>query len=310
VAGWAIYTTTQLQLQLQLQLKDNNNSNSNHNNNNNDNNNNDNDNDNDDYNDSDSDNDNDNDDEPPTVSSVSLFDRLQSLLVEEVSDDDDDRNDKSRVSDDSDNDSDSDNESLGFLDGDDDDDESIDAKIRAIESGFVEENRKHAVLDVVDVSDLTVEERTFLQLSKAGLVKARLHPPIDLVVSSASGSGSGTSSSSSIGEPRHWRAHSAHHYTNKIENEIENENEHDSDHDHDPEGVDRVLGSMASELDRVGSRTNLRISLLDKLAGQKPKGAEDQQALLIARCQALMKRTKEKAKKAKQKSHEALNLPW
>ena len=57
-----------------------------------------------------------------------------------------------------------------------------------------------------------------------------------------------------------------------------------------------------------------RISFIERLTSDADvyynKQVEEEQTVLIAKCQNLMKRTKEKAKKAKQKKDENLNLPW
>lgn len=195
------------------------------------------------------------------VSPASLFDRLQSLLVEEVSEDDTDQDD----------DEDSDEDSLDFLDDDDDDDNVDDAenKLKALESGEI---IKHLKLDIADLSELSIEERTFVQLSKAGLIKKSLYPSPNLVVSSGETNGNET------------------------------------------EDLGDVIGAMSTDLTRMTSMNNNRISFIGKLTSEADvyynKQVEEEQAVLIAKCQNLMKRTKEKAKKAKQKKDENLNLPW
>ena len=195
------------------------------------------------------------------VSPASLFDRLQSLLVEEVSEDDTDQDD----------DEDSDEDSLGFLDDDDDDGNVDDAekKLKALESGEIIE---HLKLDIADLSELSIEERTFVQLSKAGLIKKSLYPSPNLVVSSGDTNGN------------------------------------------EAEDLGDVIGAMSTDLTRMTSMNNNRISFIEKLTSEADvyynKQVEEEQAVLIAKCQNLMKRTKEKAKKAKQKKDENLNLPW
>uniref|UniRef100_A0A7S4A8X2 Uncharacterized protein n=1 Tax=Pseudo-nitzschia australis TaxID=44445 RepID=A0A7S4A8X2_9STRA len=190
------------------------------------------------------------------VSSTSLFDRLQSLLVEEVSEDDEEEDDEE--------------ESLSFLDDDDDDVDDIESKIKAVEIGQLD---RHTKFDVADMSELSTEERTFVHLSKAGLIKKTLYPAVELLISK-----------NESGE----------------ENEIE--------------GIDHVIGEMSTDLTRMTSMNNTRISYIERLTSDADvyynKQVEDEQAVLIAKCQNLMKRTKEKAKKAKQKKDESLNLPW
>jgi hypothetical protein len=67
-------------------------------------------------------------------------------------------------------------------------------------------------------------------------------------------------------------------------------------------------------LTRMTSMNNNRISFIEKLTSDADvyynKQVEEEQAVLIVKCQNLMKRTKEKAKRAKQKKDENLNLPW
>jgi len=192
------------------------------------------------------------------VSSVSLFDRLQSLLIEEGSEDDAE----------CDQDEDSDEDSLGFLD-DDDDIDDVEEKLKACENGVI---GTHSKYDIVDLSALSIEERTFIHLSNAGLIKKSLYPAVKLVVSSGMNEGN------------------------------------------DTEDFGHVIGEMSTDLTRITSLNNTRISYLERLTSDADvyynKQVEEEQAVLIAKCQNLMKRTKEKAKKAKQKKDESLNLPW
>jgi len=200
--------------------------------------------------------------ESQRVSPASLFDRLQSLLVEEVSEDDTDHDEEE----------DSDDDSLGFLDNDDDDDDIVDdveSRLKAIENG---ETSKDTKFDIADLSDLSVEERTFIHLSRVGLIKKSLYPSVNLVISN--------------GERER----------NKMED------------------LGDVIGAMSTDLTRMTSMNNSRISFIERLTSEADmyynKQVEEEQAVLIAKCQNLMKRTKEKAKKAKQRKDENLNLPW
>ncbi|KAL3914413.1 MAG: hypothetical protein SGARI_000136 [Bacillariaceae sp.] len=83
------------------------------------------------------------------VSSNSLFDRLQSMLVDEGEDEDD----SSSEGDDSDSDV-----SLGFLDEDDEDLEEE----GKMDNEFVD---TESAPDILDLSDLTLDERTFIHLN-------------------------------------------------------------------------------------------------------------------------------------------------
>mmetsp|Transcript_11450 Transcript_11450/g.28952 ORF Transcript_11450/g.28952 Transcript_11450/m.28952 type:complete len:798 (+) Transcript_11450:93-2486(+) len=193
------------------------------------------------------------------VSSVSLFNRLQSLLVEVVSENESDHDED-----------DSDEESLSFLDDDDDDlDDDFQAKVKAFEEG---EMSKKPKFDIADLSELSLEERAFIHLSKAGLIKKSLYPSVNLVLSNVE----------------------------KEENETED--------------LGDVIEAMSTDLTRMTSTNNARISFIERLTSDADvyynKQVEEEQAVLIAKCQNLMKRTKEKAKKAKQKKDENLNLPW
>lgn len=190
------------------------------------------------------------------ISSNSLFDRLQSLLVDE----DDDENDFTEAVTDSDDDSSSkgEDESLGFLD-EPDEDEGITDPMKAPN------------LPVVDLSNLSLEERTFIHLCKTGLIGSRLYPKAQLVLSSAEGKS----------------------------------DEHD---------LSNVIGSMAEDLSEITAKNNARVQFLETaVAGMdlaNSKHLEDQQNSLITKCQNLMKRNKEKAKKNSSKKKDDLNLPW
>ncbi|KAL3940752.1 MAG: hypothetical protein SGBAC_004759 [Bacillariaceae sp.] len=197
------------------------------------------------------------DDGKMTISSNSLFDRLQSLLVEE----DDDENDIAGDEMDSDSDDSShegDDESLGFLD-ESDEDEDITDPMQAPN------------LPVIDLSSLSLEERTFIHLSKTGLMGSSLYPKAHLVLSSAE----------------------------------ENSDDHD---------FCNVIGSMTEDLSEITARNNARVQFLESavISMDLPnaKQLEDQQNSLITKCQNLIKRSKEKAKKNSSKKKDDLNLPW
>mmetsp|Transcript_3705 Transcript_3705/g.8542 ORF Transcript_3705/g.8542 Transcript_3705/m.8542 type:complete len:824 (-) Transcript_3705:105-2576(-) len=192
------------------------------------------------------------------ISSNSLFDRLQSLLVEE----DDDENDIAEDEADSDSDDDSsskgDDESLGFLDEADEDEDITDPT-------------QAPNLPVVDLSSLSLEERTFIHLSKMGLIGSSLYPKAHLVLSSAE--------------------------------------EHSDEHD-----FCNVIGSMTEDLSEITAKNNARVQFLESavISMDLPnaKQLEDRQNSLINKCQNLIKRNKEKAKKSNSKKKDDLNLPW
>ncbi|CAJ1946361.1 unnamed protein product [Cylindrotheca closterium] len=198
------------------------------------------------------------DDEQIRISSNSLFDRLQSLLVEE----DDDENDVSEGEADSDSDDDSsrkgDDESLGFLDEADEDQDITDPM-------------QAPNLPVVDLSSLSLEERTFIHLSKIGLIGSSLYPKARLTLSSAE--------------------------------------EHSDEHD-----FCNVIGSMTEDLSEITAKNNARVQFLEsaviRMDLPNAKQLEDQQNSLITKCQNLIKRNKEKAKKNSSKKKDDLNLPW
>jgi hypothetical protein len=193
------------------------------------------------------------------VSSKCLFDRLQAMLVDEGEDD--------TSSDDEDSDS---EVSLGFLDEDDEDLEEEGRKDN-------EDVDTETPPDILDLSALTLEERTFIQLSYAGLIQQSLFPPTELVL---------TKDKAEEGEEK-----------SAAEDDLVN-----------------VIGEMSSDLSRITSTNNQRISYLETATADPDlhysKQIEDQHASIIARCNAMMKRSKERAKKAKQKKDENLNLPW
>ena len=190
----------------------------------------------------------------------SLFDRLQSLLVEENIDDNENE------------DSDSDDDSLDFLEDDDDDDDGFDFK-RAEEDTDENDDRN---VGLADLSKLSIEERTFIQLASAGLIRKSLFPVVELAVSS--------------------------------DDEDEDEN------DEVENDMVNVIGKMSSDLSAITAMNNARVSYLETATAGPDllykKQIEEEQAALIAKCQNLIKRNREKAKKAKQKKDDNLNLPW
>jgi hypothetical protein len=190
------------------------------------------------------------------VSSNALFDRLQSLLVEENGGEDDDDDDGDEE------------DSLGFLDDDDDDMKNKDT----IEKSVLDDPSN---LDYADLSELSIEERTFIHLSNAGLIKKSLYPKVKFVASNAA---------------------------------------HKDDHERDEIDLGNVIGEMSTDLTRITSTNNTRISFLETMTSDADayycKQVEEEQAALIVKCQNLLKRNKEKAKKAKQKNADNLNLPW
>jgi hypothetical protein len=191
----------------------------------------------------------------------SLFDRLQSLLVEENIDGNEN---------DDDEDSDSDDDSLDFLEDDDDDDGF---GFKTAEEDTDENDDRNVGL--ADLSGLSIEERTFIQLASAGLIRKSLFPMVELIMSS---------------------------------------DEEDDENDGLEDDMVNVIGKMSSDLSAITAKNNARVSYLETAtAGPNllhKKQIEEEQAALIAKCQNLIKRNKEKAKKAKQKKDDNLNLPW
>jgi hypothetical protein len=170
--------------------------------------------------------------------------------IEELEGDSDD--------DDDDDDSSDDGESLGFLDEDEEDD-------------GVTDPMQASKLPVVDLSRLSLEERTFIQLSQVGLIPPSLFPKVELVLSST---------------------------------------------EKQPKDDDfcNVMGKMAEDLSEITAKNNARVAFLESAVINMDlphtKQREDEQASLIAKCQNLIKRNKEKAKKNSSKKKDDLNLPW
>jgi hypothetical protein len=192
------------------------------------------------------------DDRVDEISSNSLFDRLQSLLVEV------DREKDEGIDDLPDDEQSGDDESLGFLDDDDDNDDS--------EAGEMGE--------MADLSNLSIEERTFLVLRSVGLIQDSVFPMVELVLSS-----------------------------NEDEKKVKAEDD-----------LVNVIGKMSNDLSRLTTRNNSRFAFLESTLSTSDqlssKPTEEEQASIIARCQSLLKRSKEKAKKMKLKKDDNLNLPW
>jgi len=136
-------------------------------------------------------------------------------------------------------------------------------------------------ISVADVSALTLEERTFLHLRIAGVIQPSLFPKVELALNSVNENGKVASSNVS----------------EAAEDDLVN-----------------VIGEMAKDLSDLTSKNNGRLSFLDaavtKLDLPHQKQREDEQASIHSRCQALLKRSKEKAKKANKQKKDDLNLPW
>jgi len=208
------------------------------------------------------------DDESPRISSLGLFDRLQSLLVAEGDGENDIVDmDRDAMEDDSDLDSDTDDdESLGFLDesDDDDDDDGLD--------------RRHLKKSTMDLSELSLEERTFLHLCRVGLIKKPLFRHVELV--------------------------------------LEEEDDDEEDEDDVVDVIGKMNADLSTLTTRNNSRINYLETVMDPMNLAYRKQVEEEHANFISRCQSLLKRSKEKTKKSnKQKSAVAANkddldLPW
>jgi hypothetical protein len=217
------------------------------------------------------------------VSPESLFDRLQALLVEEDMETNERRTknsidirlkstvEKSNYESDE-LDEEADEESLGFLD---DDDNFHELNTQNGSASSIAE--RDSPPSVVDLSRLSVEERTFVHLLSAGLIQQPIFPTVKLA---------------------------------KAAKKKMDEGADDSD------DLVRVVGEMALDLSKMTSRNNSRIAFLQASTTGSDliynKKVEEEQASAIARCQNLLKRNKERAKKAKQKKVDSLNLnlPW
>ncbi|KAG7352892.1 hypothetical protein IV203_008940 [Nitzschia inconspicua] len=200
------------------------------------------------------------------VSSDSLFDRLQSLLVDEDGDDDVvDAKSQASNSDDSDSEV-----SLSFLDNEEED---LEQEAKLVDS----EVDKHSEPDLADLSKLSLDERTFVQLSSVGLVRKSLYPTVSLVLSKGQ--------------------------SEQDEKKRANEDE-----------IIDLIGDMTADLSTVTNLNNKRMSYLERATTESglhySKQVEEEHTAIIARCQGMLKRSRERAKKAKQKKDENLNLPW
>ena len=189
------------------------------------------------------------DDRVYEISSNSLFDRMQSLLVEA------DGSDGQNADDLTDGGEDSDEESLGFLD-----EEEASSSVESTE--------------MADISNLSIEERAFVFLRSVGLIEESVFPMVELVLSS-----------------------------NEEEKKIRAEDD-----------LVNVIGKMSNDLADLTSRNNGRFSFLESALSSSDslsnKQTEEDRASIIARCQSLLRRNKEKVKKIKQKKDDSLNLPW
>jgi hypothetical protein len=188
------------------------------------------------------------------ISSNSLFDRLHSLLVEENDDDSESEIDDSSL------DSDSEEESLSFLDDDDDDDDPVDDPMQAKQ------------LPVADLSQLNLEERTFIQLSIAGLVSQKVYPEVELILA-------------------------------------EDKEETNDDFNNTLANMTTHLAQMEKT---NNARVAFLETCLDRVDVPYTRSKQEEQSSLIAKCQNLIqKRNKEKAKKhSSKKKDDSLNLPW
>jgi hypothetical protein len=222
------------------------------------------------------------DDSSPEQSSNSLYNRLQSLLVEESDDDDDDDN---RETDVHDSDSDSDEDALSFLDDSDDEND--------IHIHDNPQDGNGSRTQLADLSAFTLEERTFLQLRMAGLIQQPLFPLVEL---------------SCDDHPQ--------------EDHDGDDHEHDQDPDHLPEHRDELvntIGRMSVDLAQLATTNNTRVAHLQS-AGRhlyqellSTKRQDEENATLITKCQALLKKSKEtkaKQNKTRSKKNNDLNLPW
>mmetsp|Transcript_7849 Transcript_7849/g.19584 ORF Transcript_7849/g.19584 Transcript_7849/m.19584 type:complete len:923 (-) Transcript_7849:2348-5116(-) len=223
------------------------------------------------------------------VSPESLFDRLQALLVEESSEASGTNGESTMANStavskkssdelydlDDEDDSDDEVESFGFLNDDDDNEDdanNIPDQTTSTSTGSAE---KKIPPPVADISRLCLEERTFVHLSSAGLIQKSIFPSVKLAKS-----------------------------TKKT---LDGK-------DYEGDDLVGVVGAMAVDLSKTTALNNSRISFLQATAAGSDlisnKQVEEEQAAVITRCQNMLKRSKEKAKKAKAKKADSLNLPW
>jgi hypothetical protein len=144
------------------------------------------------------------------------------------------------------------------------------------------DNVENPTRPLADLSKLSKEERTFLHLCSVGLIKKSSFPLVELVLED-----------DQKGEA--------------MEDDLVN-----------------VIGEMSTDLSTLTVRNNARIAYLESTMNPTDvafkKQLEEEQTSIIARCQSLLKRSKERAKKSnKQKisggsgngsNKDDLNLPW
>ena len=176
---------------------------------------------------------------------------------------------------DDEDDSDDEVESFGFLNDDDDIEDDISNTPDQTTSRCAGSAEKKIPPTVADVSRLSIEERTFVHLSSAGLIQKSIFPSVKLAKS-----------------------------TKKA---LDGK-------DYEGDDLVGVVGAMALDLSKTTALNNSRISFLQATAAGSDlisnKQIEEEQAAVITRCQNMLKRSKEKAKKAKAKKADSLNLPW
>jgi len=191
------------------------------------------------------------------VNSSSLVERLQSLLVDvDCSDDDDDGDDDTNASQGSDSD---------YL-YDDDGDDALPAPS----------------LSVVDMKDLTPDERLYLHLRSVGLVQSTAlaniesKPPSDTALQGLKG-----------------------------------------EQDEATDELGDLISSMIADLSKVNDFNNRRTGFLESLAqayllSDGGPGKKAEEAALISKCQQLLKKNKDSKKNGKAKSakNDDLALPW
>lgn len=206
----------------------------------------------------------------PLSSSLSLFDRLQSLLVIEDDDLDDEREESDDEGDDYDGGSSSDDESVGLME-----ESFFDGK----EDGSDEEKD-----DENGGAEFSLEERTFLQLLRIGLIKKPVFPDVELILSDPPRGVEGPEDDlvNVIGE------------------------------------MSADLGVLTS---RNNARIGYLQSAVDPVEVAYRKQVEEENSSLLSKCQNLLKRSKAKKTQAKKNQSSAtggsgsgskddLNLPW
>ena len=246
----------------------------------------------------------------------SLFDRLQSLLVEECGD----KNDSMETDD----------------DGDED---------------FFDFNESNTVSETIEMSELTLDERAFLHLQSFGLgdglavpPPAQLnHNPLDeeshqtafafqsskvsasttncanKIFMNGSSSKDSTEVTANHEIVRSEAATAAHHIGEKVSSPtLSTSLPKPSQYDSECSELDQVITSMTAHLAQVNSVNNCRASFLQNVSSapfvllDEQKRRSDQESSVIARYQALLKKTKEiNAKNGKMaKKDNGLALPW